>query len=426
MEHRSFEQIYLQYYKPVYAYLMTLCQNEELAAELTQETFYKALDAIDGFKGGCALNVWLCQIAKNTLTDTYRRQKRELPPLDDTLTDVPSPAPLPGEELEQREGALSLYQKLHALPEPYREVFLAAGLRRTDLCRDRRTAPQDRKLGAGDLLPRPNENEGGHLMKLPCYLVQDLLPLYKDHVCDEQTSADVAEHLSDCAACSALLAEMDAPPQETAVQEEQAAEAAEALSTVKKNLRARQVKITLAAVGGLLALICAFFGWRYWMMHSYVDLPAEDLVVEETREVLPSDSYGSIRTIQKNAVRNAKTGVHYTTVGYQVRYYRDSPIVFLSVTQTRWEALMRTFSKNNEPIWFEVSSPYTLFVTRDTYLTLRAARLMPEQDELIDILADDATLTRYDGGFSWTDTSKTVSILLEQVRFAKVRARKTS
>lgn len=100
-------------------------------------------------------------------------------------------------------------------------------------------------------------------MKLPCYLVQDLLPLYKDHVCDEQTSADVAEHLSGCAACSALLAEMDTPPQETAVQEEQAAEAAEALSTVKKNLRARQVKITLAAVGGLLALICAFFGWRY-------------------------------------------------------------------------------------------------------------------------------------------------------------------
>ena len=34
MEHRSFEQIYLQYYKPVYAYLMTLCQNEELAADI--------------------------------------------------------------------------------------------------------------------------------------------------------------------------------------------------------------------------------------------------------------------------------------------------------------------------------------------------------------------------------------------------------
>ena len=154
-------------------------------------------------------------------------------------------------------------------------------------------------------------------MKLPCYLVQDLLPLYKDHVCDEQTSADVAEHLSDCAACSALLAEMDAPPQETAVQEEQAAEAAEALSTVKKNLRARQVKITLAAVGGLLALICAFFGWRYWMMHSYVDLPVEDLVVEETHEVLPSDSYGSIHTIQKNDKTLLQNSIKRVTIWLQ-------------------------------------------------------------------------------------------------------------
>ena len=119
----SMEEIYMKHGKMIYGFLLTRTRDPGLAEELTQETFYKALDAIDGFKGGCALNVWLCQIAKNTLTDTYRRQKRELPPLDDTLTDVPSPAPLPGEELEQREGALSLYQKLHALPEPYREVF---------------------------------------------------------------------------------------------------------------------------------------------------------------------------------------------------------------------------------------------------------------------------------------------------------------
>ena len=119
----TMEEIYRAHARTVYKFLLSLCHDPETAEELTQETFYKALDAIDGFKGGCALNVWLCQIAKNTLTDTYRRQKRELPPLDDTLTDVPSPAPLPGEELEQREGALSLYQKLHALPEPYREVF---------------------------------------------------------------------------------------------------------------------------------------------------------------------------------------------------------------------------------------------------------------------------------------------------------------
>ena len=167
-------------------------------------------------------------------------------------------------------------------------------------------------------------------MKLPCYLVQDLLPLYKDHVCDEQTSADVAEHLSGCAACSALLAEMDTPPQETAVQEEQAAEAAEALSTVKKNLRARQVKITLAAVGGLLALICAFFGWRYWMMHSYVDLPAGDIDVEYR--------YGGSNWV---SIRHKDTGVYYTSLGFVTKYYEGIPIAFISVTQTRWDVLMQ-------------------------------------------------------------------------------------
>lgn len=382
MEHRSFEQIYLQYYKPVYAYLMTLCQNEELAAELTQETFYKALDAIDGFKGGCALNVWLCQIAKNTLTDTYRRQKRELPPLDDTLTDVPSPAPLPGEELEQREGALSLYQKLHALPEPYREVFwlrVYGELTFAEIA----ALHHKTESWARVTLPRPDENEGGHLMKLPCYLVQDLLPLYKDHVCDEQTSADVAEHLSGCAACSALLAEMDTPPQETAVQEEQAAEAAEALSTVKKNLRARQVKITLAAVGGLLALICAFFGWRYWMMHSYVDLPAGDIDVEYR--------YGGSNWI---SIRHKDTGVYYTSLGFVTKYYEGIPIAFISVTQTRWDVLMQKLSLKKKPVWFYEPNISGFFVSKETYEALCAeeGRIHIDPDRLIEILGGNDSL----------------------------------
>ena len=123
MDNQTFEEIYLRYYTPVHAYLMTLCKNEELAAELTQETFFKALDAIDGFHGNCALNVWLCQIAKNTLTDHYRRNQREAPPLSGDLPDIRDPAPQPGVELEQREQELGLYSRLHSLPEPYREVF---------------------------------------------------------------------------------------------------------------------------------------------------------------------------------------------------------------------------------------------------------------------------------------------------------------
>lgn len=122
MDKDCFEQVYVQYHKVVYAYLLSLCRSEELAADLAQETFYKALRGIDRFQGECALNVWLCSIAKHALTDYYRRHRKEVPP-PEQVSDPPDADPLPGEKLEQRQAALAVYQALHALPEPYREVF---------------------------------------------------------------------------------------------------------------------------------------------------------------------------------------------------------------------------------------------------------------------------------------------------------------
>ena len=36
MDKDSFEQVYIQYHKVVYAYLLSLCRSEELAADLAQ------------------------------------------------------------------------------------------------------------------------------------------------------------------------------------------------------------------------------------------------------------------------------------------------------------------------------------------------------------------------------------------------------
>ena len=76
----DFAAVYTRYRHAVHAYLFTLCQNEDLAEELTQETFFKALRALDSFDGRCPLNVWLCRIAKNTLYIYTRKHKREAPP----------------------------------------------------------------------------------------------------------------------------------------------------------------------------------------------------------------------------------------------------------------------------------------------------------------------------------------------------------
>ena len=46
-------------------------------------------------------------------------------------------------------------------------------------------------------------------MSINCKIVQDLLPLYHDGVCSEESRKLVEEHLSQCENCKRMLAEMD-------------------------------------------------------------------------------------------------------------------------------------------------------------------------------------------------------------------------
>ena len=47
--------------------------------------------------------------------------------------------------------------------------------------------------------------------ELPCYLVEDLLPLYADHLVAPQTEADIQAHLSHCKSCTLKYQSMTAP-----------------------------------------------------------------------------------------------------------------------------------------------------------------------------------------------------------------------
>lgn len=60
------EQIYEQYFQDVYLFALSLSRSKQIAEEITQETFVKAVKNINQFKGNCKISVWLCQIAKNT------------------------------------------------------------------------------------------------------------------------------------------------------------------------------------------------------------------------------------------------------------------------------------------------------------------------------------------------------------------------
>ena len=114
----DFERIYAEYYDAVYGYCLRLTHDHHLAEEVTQEAFFKALKAIDSFHGECRLQVWLCQIAKNTYFSLLKKRKHTAP----MEGDWPDPADLE-ERLGDKEEALQIHRVLHTLPEPYREVF---------------------------------------------------------------------------------------------------------------------------------------------------------------------------------------------------------------------------------------------------------------------------------------------------------------
>ncbi len=61
------KEIFRQNAKTVYGFLYSLCKDENLAEDLTQETFLKAIESIHRFDGSCKISTWLCQIAKHLL-----------------------------------------------------------------------------------------------------------------------------------------------------------------------------------------------------------------------------------------------------------------------------------------------------------------------------------------------------------------------
>ncbi|MEI6578377.1 MAG: RNA polymerase sigma factor [Eubacteriales bacterium] len=119
MTDSDFTDVYEKYFKQVYAYMYTLCGNRSIAEEITQETFFKALKKIDGFRGDCKISVWLCQIAKNTYM-THQNKKQNL-----SIDDVPELADNSNflNDLENNDSAFILHKILREIDEPYKEVF---------------------------------------------------------------------------------------------------------------------------------------------------------------------------------------------------------------------------------------------------------------------------------------------------------------
>ena len=104
------------HYESAYRWLLHLCGDRELAADLTQETFLQVWRGLDGFEGRSSLKTWIHRIAYTTY---LRARERALPQTAPLAEAAQTPGP---------SGAVinrcALEDALRQLPPQQRETVL--------------------------------------------------------------------------------------------------------------------------------------------------------------------------------------------------------------------------------------------------------------------------------------------------------------
>jgi RNA polymerase sigma-70 factor (ECF subfamily) len=75
---QNLRELYELHSGSVLSYLTSVSGNRELAEDLTGETFYKALLALDGFRGESSARTWLIRIARNLYLRFMERERRKV------------------------------------------------------------------------------------------------------------------------------------------------------------------------------------------------------------------------------------------------------------------------------------------------------------------------------------------------------------
>ena len=113
--------LYQSHVDRVYRLAYRLAGDDDLAREYTQETFIRAFDRLDGFRGESALSTWLHTIAVSVVLNGLRKVKRFR--RRETGLEEAGELPVRGRESDP-DLKYKLERAIDALPEKYRMVFV--------------------------------------------------------------------------------------------------------------------------------------------------------------------------------------------------------------------------------------------------------------------------------------------------------------
>lgn len=165
-------------------------------------------------------------------------------------------------------------------------------------------------------------------MKYPCNMIQDLLPLYHDGVCSQESQEIIESHLAECSACKEYYTIMreadDIIPQSHEANSEQ--EKVASFQSVSRRLKKRQ--IVAAALGATVFLLIIIVGIEILKNYSEVVPYSNNISVSMLDKGLVAQLHGSVW----NEARSATVSVQ--------KDGQEQIYLFFYLTDSKWDDLI--------------------------------------------------------------------------------------
>lgn len=172
-------------------------------------------------------------------------------------------------------------------------------------------------------------------MKYSCEVIRDLLPLYIDDVCSEESKKIVDGHVEECGECRAyfekMLSTADIPQPDN--KDENDAKMAESLKKVKRTIFLKRI---MAAVLAAAVVVAVFIGVSFKMQNTAVVIEYEDNItvgrfVPEQFKSVQGQDYLSAQITGRNIMSATQKRVDIQKNG------DVETIIYFYTFTTQWE-----------------------------------------------------------------------------------------
>lgn len=159
-------------------------------------------------------------------------------------------------------------------------------------------------------------------MNISCEIIKDLLPLYHDKVCSEESKVIIEEHLKNCGDCKNYLNDIDKEVLHYSNKPEEERTKINILKAVRKKFFKKKTIIILISV---ISVFCAFILWwkisEFGMFHEFPVAYSDTILSPEKSYETAGDIFGNsdyyrthiiFKQIEKDGEKQIAAYIYYT------------------------------------------------------------------------------------------------------------------